>query len=180
MTIMRQHVVLALLAAMLLVGCGSGTITNGEATLVPNETSPAFLDRVADEPTVTFNDAARGMVMLLDGDDTFDTFEQRVDYLKSRSVISPDWNLDAFDSINRGQLAHMAYVASEMNGGVWLTVAGPSQRYCLREMQYRGVMGEGTLLASVSGFEYVSTLGRAAMYMATGEVPDAAGDTPEH
>ena len=177
---MTTHYALALLlGAAMLAGCGSGMITNGEAELTANESSPAFLDRVSDERQVTFNDATRGLVILLDGEDTFDTLEQRVTYLRSRSVIPAEWNIDAFAPVTRGRLAYMTYVASEMSGGVWLTVAGPSQRYCLREMQYRGVMGDGTLVASVSGLEYVTTLSRAATYIASGEVPDAAGDLPE-
>ena len=170
--------VMVLLAGVLLTGCGQGTITNGQAQLVSGESSAAFLDRMADESLVTQNDAMRGMVMLIDGDDTFDTFQDRVTYLQGLSVVPTSWNLDASGFLTRGQLAYMSYVASEMSGGVWLTVAGPSQRYCLREMQYRGVMGEGSLLSSVGGLEYITTLGRMAVYIEAGDVPDPAGDLP--
>ncbi len=170
--------VMVLLGAAFFVGCGQGTITNGQAQLVSGESSAAFLDRMADQTEVTQNDAIRGMVMLLDGEDTFDTFQDRVTYLQSVSVVPTSWNLGASKVLTRGQLAYMTYVASEMSGGVWLTVAGPSQRYCLREMQFRGVMGKGSLWSSVSGMEYVSTMGRVAVYKAEHEVPDAAGDLP--
>jgi len=175
---MITRIVAVLLGTVFLVGCGQGTITNGEAQLVSDESSAAFLDRMADQKAVTQNDAMRGMVMLLDGADAFDTFQDRVTYLQSVSVVPTNWNLDASKSLTRGQLAYMTYVASEMSGGVWLVVAGPSQRYCLREMQYRGVMGKGSLWSSVSGMEYVSTMGRAAVYKQEHEVPDAAGDLP--
>ena len=175
-TIFQMTVVL--LAAALLAGCGQGTITNGQARLVAGESSAGFLDRMADEQMVMQNDAMRGMVMLIDGEDTFNTFQDRVSYLQGLSVVPTSWNLDASGFLTRGQLAYMTYVASEMSGGVWLTVAGPSQRYCLREMQYRGVMGKGSLLASVSGLEYIGTLGRVAVYKEAGEVPDPAGDLP--
>ena len=156
-------------------GCGSGLVANEEAALVANENSAAFLDRISSQVSVSENDAMRGLVILLDGDDGFQTFGQRAVALRGRQIIGADWNVDASASITRGRLAYMIYQATKIPGGVILTLTGPSERYCLRELQYRGLMGEGSVFTPVTGMEFVGVLGSADTYMRTGEVPDKAG-----
>ena len=156
-------------------GCGGGMVDNSQAALAANEDSAAFLDRISSQTSVNENDAMRGLVILLDGEDTHGTFGQRVAALRSRQVVSADWNVDAASSLTRGRLAYMIYQATEMPGGVILTLAGPSERYCLRELQYREVMGEGSVFTPVSGLEFVGVLGSADTYIRTGKVLDKAG-----
>jgi len=156
-------------------GCGGGMVSNGQATLVADEDSAAFLDRISSQTSVSENDAMRGLVILLDGEDSHQTFGQRVEALRSRQVVSADWNVDASGPLTRGRLAYMIYQATKMPGGVILALTGPSQRYCLRELQYRKVMGEGSVFTPVSGLEFVGVLNSADTYIRTGQVPDKAG-----
>ena len=53
-----------------------------------------------------------------------------------------------------------------------LQLTGPSQRYCLRELQYRRIIGPGFILSKVSGMELVAVLARADAIRTTGEVPE--------
>ena len=56
--------------------------------------------------------------------------------------------------------------------GVVLTVTGPSQRYCARELAYQGILASDIMTTRVSGGEFVAVLGRADAYKKTGEVPE--------
>lgn len=169
--------VAAACAAMSAAGCSAGPIYRGEATLSAKEDSAAFLDRMSSARTVTENDALRGMLLLVDAKDDCTTFADRVQKVRSEKLVAAEWDFDAHRPLTRGKLAYMVYQACRIQGGVMLAVAGPSQRYCLRELQYRGVMTEGSALMPVSGMELVAILTRADICRKTGRVPDPVGET---
>lgn len=166
---------LTVAASLSAAGCGSGLVAGGDAALIANEDSAAFLDRMSSELTVSENDAMRGLIVLLDGEDGFETFSQRAAALRARDIIGADWDVDAAGSITRGRLAYMIYQATKVHGGIILTLTGPSERYCLRELQYRSLMGDGAVFTPVTGLEFVGVLGSADTYIRTGKVPDKAG-----
>lgn len=176
-----HHVALSTLLAGLLFsagGCGSGQIEAGtDATLPEGEDSAAFLDRVSSLPTVSENDALRGVLLLTDGADPDRTFAERVERLRAAEVASDRWTYRAERPITKGRLAYLLYQACDIPGGVVLSVAGPSQRYCLRELQYRGMISDGPPYAEVTGMEYVAVLGRADAWMRTGQVPEVLKTT---
>jgi hypothetical protein len=176
-TAIRRAVAAAgLLAAIILIGgCGSGGIRGAGATLPADEDSSAFADRLSSQEVVTQNDAMRGVVMLLDGEDRYTTFQQRAHGLRDRGVVDASWDLDADAPVTRGQYAYMIHQAAGLPDCVMTALLGPSQRYCLRELQYRGVMVSGAPYAVINGLEYVSVLRRADEYKRTGKVPDRAG-----
>ena len=161
-------------------GCapfGAQVVDSG-APLPVGEDSAAFIDRVASQPTVSEDDAMRGMLMLLDGEDTAQSFDERVRKLLDKQIIRANWgDCAATRPITRAKLAHMAFQACAIPGGVILTLTGPSPRYCLREMQYRKMMAPGAGRAPVTGMEYVAVLTRADLCRRTGKVPDLLGQT---
>jgi hypothetical protein len=162
-----------LLAALLTAGCGqAGQVLPAQADLPKEEASPAFLDRVASMPTVTENDALRGLLMLLDGKDPSEGFAQRVEALKARRIVDPQWDFVADRPITKGRLAYMLYQACKVPGGLTLTLTGPSERYCLKELQFIGMMSSGVTYAEVTGLEFVAAVTRADTYVQTGELPD--------
>jgi len=153
-------------------GCSGGTVEAPQAELVAGEGSPGFLDRMSDRTHVSENDAMRGVLMLLDGSDTAKTFADRVSALRQRGVVARHWDCKADRPITRGRMAYMLYQACKVPGGVMLTLTGPSCRYCLRELQYRGIMDSGSMFSSVTGLEYMTALTRADVYVETGKVPE--------
>lgn len=172
---MRQIAWVGLLAAAVLAGCErrAGQIDGGAAALPAGEDSAAYIDRMSSQKTATENDALRGMLMLLDGKDDAATFAKRVDLLRTKGVVSKSWSFDAQRPITRGKLAYMVYQGCKVPGGVMLTLTGPSPRYCLRELRYRGMMGEGSDFNPVTGMEFVAVLNRADIYKRTGKFPNA-------
>jgi len=154
------------------VGCSPASlrIEGGDAALPAGEGSAAFLDRVASQPTVSENDTLRGL-LLLDGEDKTKTFGQRVEALADRGIIPRRWSYRATRPLTKGRLSYMIYQRCKLRGGVILTLTGPSQRYCLRELQYQGMMSAGSAGAKVTGMELVAVLSRADTYLRTGAVP---------
>jgi len=181
MTRTRTHFIGLCVLAAALAGCqNAGEITGGDAALLTGEDSAAFLDRLSGQEYVGENDAMRGVLLLLDGEDKAGTFQERIDLLRQRGLVSSGWDFSADRPVTRGRLAYMLCQATEMPGGVMLTLTGPSERYCHRELRYHGMMGEGSTFSAVTGLEYVSALSRADTYIRTGEVPDKAGSVREY
>ncbi len=163
----------AAVAAAALGGCRQqGVIASGSATLPADEDSASFFNRLSSEKTVTENDAMRGMLYLLDGQDDAGTFEQRVSRLQEKGIVGRTWDFDAARPLTRGKLAFMVYQAAKIPGGVMLMLTGPTQRYCLRELQYRGLMSEGVFYTNVTGLEFIAVISRADEYMQEGEVSE--------
>ncbi len=165
-------------AAMIMIAGAIGctppemAIEGASATLPADDGSAAYLDRVSTMQNVSQNEAMRGILMLLEIDDAKDTFQQRVAKLRDRGLVDPSWRLQADRPITRGQAAYMIYQACDMRGGVILTLTGPSQRYCLRELQYRSLFSQGAVFTALSGGEYIATLGRADSYLQEGGLPE--------
>ena len=162
-----------------LVGCDEGMVTGTSSVLPANEESDAFLDRLSNEPSVDENDALRGIVYLVEGKDEAKDFGQRVELLRAKGVVPAEWDFDADRKITRGRLAYMIYKAADFKGGVVLTVGGANQRYCLRELQYKNVIGPGAIYGYVTGMEFIAIISRANVYKNSGWVPDASGSLPK-
>ena len=167
-------VLLAFAVAGVVTGCGQSNlkVVSADATLPPEEDSAAFLDRMSSLDAVGENDAMRSILLLLDEKDTAKSFEKRVKLLADRNIVSANWDFAAHRLITRGKFAYMIYQSSKFPGGVILSLTGPTQRYCLRELQYHQVMASGALFAPVTGMELVGVLTRADEYIRTGNLPD--------
>ena len=126
-------------------GC-SHTVMAPEAKLVADESSPGFVDRMASQSTVNENDAMRGILLLLDGEDTAKTFRDRVDTLMQRGIADDTWDYDAHEAITKGKLAYMVYRACKLNGGVVLTLTGPSHALLSSRDAVQGLHGHGPVL----------------------------------
>lgn len=173
---------LAILAALAAGGCGQpGRLAGPEAKLPAGEESPEFIDRLSSQRAVSENDAMRGILMLVHGKDEQATFEQRVSQMRALKCADSTWDFDANRPITRGKLAYMVYQAVHVQGGVILTLTGPSQRYCARELHFQGIMASDIATTQISGGEFIAILDRADAYKNKGEVPEilrtAAGGT---
>jgi hypothetical protein len=157
------------------MGCSSGPldIASPEAALTADEDSAAYLDRLSAQETVSQNDALRGILLLLDGEDKAATFAQRVETLRRRRIVPGNWNFHPDKPITRGKVAYMIYQGCKMSGGAILTLCGPSQRYCLRELQYQGfITQEMSWYGEVTGMEFVGVVTRADAFLETGAIPN--------
>lgn len=163
---------LAVVAVALGAGCAPRALRVDGQSDLPAEGSPEYIDRLSTAETVSESDAVRGLILLLDGSDRHADFSARVKALADRGIVNPRWDFQAERDLTRGKLAYMIYQATGIRGGIVLMISGPSQRYCLRELQFHDMMGSGAVYGPVSGMEMVAVLGRADAYRRSGEVPD--------
>jgi hypothetical protein len=165
---------MATMAGLALAGCGARALQvgGGDAKLVQGEESPDYIDRVQSQKYVSENDAMRGILMLVDGKDEQPDFAARVRSLRDRGIVDGGWRFQADRPVTRGRLAYMVCQALRVRGGVTLTLAGPSQRYCLRELEYQGFFASDIATTQITGGEFVSVLTRADAYKKQRVVPD--------
>lgn len=135
----------------------------------PTGDSAAYLDAVSRRPEVSNRQAVQGVLMLL-GQKPDMEYDQAVAALKGRQVLPRDWKRLGHLPADKGDVAYMVYQSCPIKGGLTLGVFGPSRRYCLRELQYHGVMASGLLDNTVTGMEYVAILARADELRQTGKV----------
>jgi hypothetical protein len=149
-------------------GCSGPGVTGGESAL-PVGNSAELLDKLSGQPTVTQAQAVAAMLMLV-GADGPKTFSDGVAELTRQKIADSQWDFQAGAAITRGKLAYMVCQACHIQGGLTMTVTGPSERYCLRELEYRGYMSSGLFYTPVTGMEFVAVMTRADELRRTGKV----------
>ncbi len=147
-------------------------VTGGDVRLSGAD-SAAYLDGISSNPTVTEAEAMKGILLVLDEKRKMN-FAEAVAALQERKIVASNWDFQADKAITRGRIAYMAYQAFGLKGGLTLWLTGPSQRYCLKELQFRGFMGAGISYNTITGMEYVSILGRIDEFRQTGKVTGAS------
>lgn len=157
-----------LLAGALLVGaCQSPSSTTGQLDSVdafaPAVDSAELAYDLALEPWCTNNQAASMILLLVDGQDGHNRFDQRLLALDSRDLARANWNLEAEEPVTKGTLAFMVCRALDIEGGLLMRVM-PSRRYAYREAVYARLMSAGSSYEPVTGPEAVGIFSRAARY----------------
>jgi hypothetical protein len=160
---------LLIVTALAAAGCQSTYSLAGADAKLPADDSAAFMDGLSSQPSVNEAQALRGFLLVL-GQDKPMSFGEAVTALKQQGVVDKNWDFQPTRPITRGRVAYMFYTACKVPGGLTLTLCGPSPRYCLRELQYRGWMSTGLPDNEVTGLEFVSVLTRADELKETGKV----------
>lgn len=169
----RILVVFLSVMAVTLASCGGkGQVLGGDVKLSAAD-SAAYLDGISSNPTVTEAEAVKGILLVL-AEPQKATFAETVAVLRERKIVDANWDFQADRPITKGRVAYMAYQACEIKGGLTLQLAGPSQRYCLKELQYRGLISPGVPYNTVTGMEYLAILGRIDEFRQTGQVEGAS------
>ncbi len=139
------------------------------------DVDPAQLDDMsfhaylANVPLVTVDEACRAMLILADGEDTSESWEQRRDELLSRGIIRSAWDLDPEHLINRGTVSFMVCKVCRIHGGVNMMLLGNlgigDRRYAYRELVYRDMLPAGSEWSFFTGGELIALLTRADKLM---------------
>ena len=128
-----------------------------------------FLFDLSKKKYCSTDDAYRGMLFLIDGNDTSNDFEERTARLAMHGVVKKNWRHSSNEVITKGKVAYMLARALGVRGGVMYNVTNASQRYSLRELIFNGIIKDGTESSKLSGAEYVGILGRAEDCRQVGE-----------
>ncbi len=172
----RTFTILLSMAVAALASCQAGNdrphVMGGDAKLSAVD-SAAYLDGISSLPTVSEAKALEGVLLVLP-EPRKATFAEAVIALQERKIVPANWDFQADRPITKGKVAYMTYQACRIKGGLTLQLTGPSQRYCLKELQYRGLMSQGVVYNAVTGMEYLAVLGRIDEYRQTGKVAGAS------
>jgi len=158
---------MAVAALLCLGGCGGAKV--GEPltrTMAGNEPSQQmdFWHTLHDRPVTSNDEAMHALLLLLDGEDPADTYEGRVQALKDRGILSPEFSAPSDEAVTRGTLAVAITRALNIRGGVMLRLRPFSPRYATRELRYVGLFPASSPHQTFSGADFVAIIGRVEDY----------------
>jgi hypothetical protein len=137
-----------------------------DAKTLPDDTFQSYLATVN---FVTVDEAYRAMLILMDGEDTSKTFEERQTKLEERGVAKRAWNLQPENVIDIGSVSFMICKICKIRGGVDMNTIAllgiGDRRYATRELIYRDMVEDVVDYSYVTGARFVGILGKADAYM---------------
>jgi hypothetical protein len=163
---MRKYTVLLLMVAVVaaVAGCQSNTVTVARPTgeLAAESVDSAELAYKLSSQKWCSNDQGCSMVLLLvEGEDRYTSFEQRLAALESKGFADGSWNLQEEEPVNKGTLAYMLCRGLGIKGGVMMQLIG-GRRYAYREAIFQGLMLRGSENEPLTGPEVVGIMGRSS------------------
>src|SRR5262249_10543908 len=112
-----------------------------DAKTLPDDAFQSYLATVS---LVTVDEAYRAMLILMDGEDTRKTFEERQTKLEERGVARRAWNLHPENVIDIGSVSFMVCKICKIRGGVDMNTIAllgiGDRRYATRELIYRDMV----------------------------------------
>ena len=173
---------LLILAALLAVGgCAAPRVKEPMVETLKKDdpdTQMEFWHTLGDRPMTSNDDAFHGLLLYLDGKDSYANYDARVEELKSRKILPSWWKGASDEALRRGTLAMAIVKVTDIHGGVMLTVLGPTPRYATRELVYLGVYPPSSPNQTLTGSEYVGIIGRLEDYQRGDPANKPAADLP--
>jgi hypothetical protein len=149
------------------MGCQSAQVSDSVASeFGGNEMGDQlnFWHTLADRPITSNNDAFHGILLFLDERDESTSYEQRVEALKQRGLLSAKFNEPAEMAVRRGTVAVIFAKALKLRGGWVMHIFGPTPRYAVRELQYLSIFPYSSPQQTFSGSEFVGVIGALEDY----------------
>jgi hypothetical protein len=168
---MRSDASRVLLSAwVLLLACGCQTPPRVSESLTAKfggsepDAQMDFWHQLTEQPLTSNDDAFHGLLLYMDGEDLAETYEARVDNLRSRNMLPKGFAEPGDLAVTRGTLAVPIMRLINLKGGVTTRLFGPSPRYALRELMFIGVYPQSSPNQTFSGSEFVGIIGRIEDY----------------
>ncbi len=146
----------------------------------PDELSDAgFQGYLAEIDLVTTDEAFRAMLILADGEDPSDGFEQRRQALESRGIALAAWNLQPDNVIDAGSVAFMVCRICRISGGIDMHLFGSvglgERRYALKELIYREMVAGAVDYQYMTGAAMFALMRKADALMEKKGLYESAG-----
>jgi hypothetical protein len=161
---MRKYTVLLLIIAVAVAGCQSNVanVSMPAGELAAESVNSAELAYTLSSQKWCSNDQGCSMVLLLvDGEDRYTNFDQRLAALESKGLADASWNLKEAEPVSKGTLAYMLCHGLDIKGGVLMQLIG-GRRYAYREAVFCGLMMRGSETEPLTGPEVVGIMGRSS------------------
>jgi hypothetical protein len=171
-----------LLLALLAGGCQSARVQQPLSAKLAPATAPnspgaqiEFWHALNDQPLASNDDAFHALLLYFDGKDDAADYAARVRTLKARHWLANDFAEAGDRAVHRGTVAQALVTALKFKGGVTMRLLGPSPRYALRELQFRGLLPDSSLNQVFTGGELVGVIGKVED-LRTGNPADAPAE----
>jgi len=123
-----------------------------------------FFTLLLDKPLASTADAATALTLFL-GEPPWDSSARDLAArLVDMEIIAADWTVGEAEPLTKGKISYMICQALEIRGGFWMTLFGPSEKYCCREAVYLDIVSAGSLHRYVTGEELLNILSQAELY----------------
>lgn len=160
-----------LLSLATLIGCAAPRPPETALSGVnPDDLSDsAFQVYVNRVPLVTVAEAYRSMLILADGKDGRDSFEERRAELENRGIVRPAWGLQPENVIDTASVSYMVCKVCEMPGGINQVLFGSwglgDRRSAMRELMFRGMIEDSIEYEYVTGSALFALMRNADAHM---------------
>ena len=150
-----------LLASAGMVGCVRTVLESSAVNDWPgDEAELDYLEALESQRVVTNHDALHGLMLLTDGADSHETYEQYLADARQRGWIARNTAPEANESAAIGMMAVGACDILAIKGGLTMRLFGRSPRYCTRELIFLDILPPRSEHQSLSGLEFIDLLGR--------------------
>lgn len=132
----------------------------------PKEKELEFLRRLSDlgDRPVTFADGCKAIYLLKTDAFPIMSHEEVRNALIRDKIIPETWKYPEDKILLKGEYAYMLCQVLELEGGLSMHIFGPTERYCLNECIYRGLLLRGRTYDAVTGKEIIGSIQRAVDY----------------
>jgi hypothetical protein len=162
---MRSSLVVALLgAAFFGAGCQPAHVRTPLATGWSDNDAHArseFWYELVNRPVAGNDETFHGLLLYLDGTDPCADYPARVNELKRRKMLAAGFHEGPAVAADRGTLAVALVKVLKIDGGLTMHVLGPSPRYAVRALEYRGVYPPSSPNQGISGAQLVGIMQKA-------------------
>jgi hypothetical protein len=161
-------------------GCATSRAPEPLARTIEQDTPASrmsFWHRMTDQPVACNDDAFHGLLLYADKSDPSASYADRVEKLKARGWLSKSFDRPADEAVTRGTLAVAIVKILKLRGGWVLLLTGPTPRYAVRELVYRGVYPQSSPQQTFSGLEFIGIIGRVEDFR-RGEMDDMIVEAP--
>ena len=153
----------ALLLVFLALACQRTTLSGSVADSLGGGDETAemdFWDGLAEVRAISNNDALHALLLSLRGESAPD-YPGRLALARERGWVSADAQLPANETARAGAVARAVCLEAGIRGGLTMRTFGPSGRYALRELNYRGWLPDMSASQALSGLQLISLLSEA-------------------
>lgn len=130
---------------------------------VPQPIPEVYLLNLLQKRIAFHYDAAKAMVILMGVDEEYIDLSSQAAYLRDHGFLPKrlTQTFDPMQPLRKGVAAYMVHRALGITGGLAWHLFGPTERYALKELTFRGIMAPGHANDLVSGEELIQIMDQA-------------------
>jgi hypothetical protein len=155
-----------ILCVLLLTGCQRTIVS--DALPMGGDSEMAYWHGLPDRPVVSNDEALHGLILLVNGEDPSESYEQRVEWLKERKLLSSGFKKPAPEAVECGTVAQVVARHLDIKGGLSMRLLGAHPRYAVRELVYLQIMRPATPQQALRGIDFMGIISKAEAYKEEG------------